>query len=124
MKVLKMATVGGASVDNARLSEGVIKEGSKADLVLIDSSMLYKPYADSYVDPLRLLVQKGTRDYVATTIVNGKIVWNRDESFKEKEALAANKLADSIKAWREAHPGRRNNEELIKHVHDFYKDVK
>ena len=57
-------------------------------------------------------------------IVNGKIVWNKDESFKEKEALAANKLADSIKAWREAHPGRRNNEELIKHVHDFYKDVK
>ena len=124
MKVLKMATVGGASIDNARLSEGVIKEGSKADLVLIDSSMLYKPYVDSYVDPLRLLVQKGTRDYVATTIVNGKIVWNRDESFKEKEALAANKLADSIKAWRLAHPGRRNNEELIKHVHDFYKDVK
>ena len=124
MKVLEMATVGGASIDNARLSEGVIKEGAKADLVLIDSAKLYKPYADSYVDPLRLLVQKATRDYVLATVVDGKLVWSKDSSFSEKEEQAAIKLSSSIKSWRESHPSRRDNEELISYVHDFYKDVK
>ena len=124
MKVLRMATSGGASVAAGKLSEGVIRAGANADFVCIDADRLYKPYADSYLDPLALLVQKGTRDYVEMTAVNGRIVWKNDTAFKDKEESAADRLADSIRAWRESHPGRRDNELLISHVHDFYEDVK
>ena len=65
-----------------------------------------------------------TRDYVLATVVDGKLVWSKDSSFSEKEEQAAIKLCSSIKSWRESHPSRRDNEELISYVHDFYKDVK
>lgn len=124
MKVLKMATSGGASVAAGKLSEGVIRAGANADFVCIDSDRLYKPYADSYLDPLALLVQKATRDYVELAVVNGEIAWKKGSEYEDKENEAAARLADSIRAWREGHPGRRDNELLISYVHDFYKDVK
>ncbi len=123
MKVLEMATSGGANIEANRLSEGVIEEGANADITLIDSAKLYKPYADSYIDPLALLVQKATRNFVEKTIINGKIVWERSSVYEKKEEDAAEKLADSIRTWRKDHPGQRDNELLISYVKDFYKDV-
>ncbi len=123
MKVLEMATSGGANIEANRLSEGVIEEGANADITLIDSAKLYKPYADSYIDPLALLVQKATRNFVEKTIINGRIVWERSSVYEKKEEDAAEKLADSIRTWRKDHPGQRDNELLISYVKDFYKDV-
>lgn len=123
MKVLKMATSGGAKIEGKKLSEGVIEVGRNADLTLIDVNKLYRPYADSYIDPLALLVQKATRDYVEMTIANGVISWKRDDEHFAKEEKAETMLRDSIISWRTNHPGRRDNELLISHVKEFYKDV-
>lgn len=124
MKVLRMATSEGATVAAHKLTEGVIRPGCNADFVCLNADMLYKPYADSYIDPLALLVQKATRNFVELTVVNGNIVWKKDEEHQKKEQEAADRLASSIRSWRESHPGRRDNELLISFVHDFYKDVK
>ncbi len=123
MKVLEMATSGGANIEANKLSEGIITEGANADITLIDASKLYKPYADSYIDPLALLVQKATRDFVEMTIINGNIVWEKNPAYEKKEDEAAEKLAESIRAWRKDHPGRKDNELLISYVKEFYKDV-
>ena len=123
MKVLEMATSGGANIEANKLSEGIITEGANADITLIDASKLYKPYADSYIDPLALLVQKATRDFVEMTIINGNIVWEKNSAYEKKEDEAAEKLAESIRAWRKDHPGRKDNELLISYVKEFYKDV-
>lgn len=123
MKVLEMATKGGASIETHKLSEGVINVGANADIVCIDSDRLYEPYADNYIDPLALLVQKGTRDYVQMTMVHGSVVWQKNEVFLDKEKKGGQKLAESIRSWRNSHPGKRDNELIIQHVHDFYKEV-
>lgn len=123
-KVLEMATKKGACVAAGKLSEGIIKEGHNADFVAIDAKKLYRPYADDYIDPLQLLVQKATRDYVCLTVVKGEIVWDRSAEKETKMNIAEQNLAIAIKDWRKAHPARRDNEQLISYVHDFYKDVK
>ncbi|GEM_PF-1540627 len=123
MKVLRMATSMGAKIERRKLSEGIIDVGANADLTLIDANKLYKPYADSYIDPLALLVQKATRDYVEMTIVNGNISWSKDNEHFAKEEEAETLLRGSIIAWRSQHSERRDNELLISYVKDFYKDV-
>ncbi len=84
MHVLKAATLGGYKL--LRLNGGAIEPGKLADLVLLDADSIY-------IQPLRVdnlvsnIVYAATGRDVAMTIINGKVVYDRDRDytrFKER----------------------------------------
>lgn len=120
LDVLKMATSRGATEAARRLSQGVLKEGCNADFVCVSLENLTRPYTDPGLDPLAMLVQRGTRASVRMTFVNGEQSWGAGEAFSGKEKAAEERICASIRKLRAADPGKRDNEPLLSRVHDFY----
>jgi len=120
LNVLKMATSKGATIAASNLTPGVIEKGRNADFVCISLNSIIKPYADSDLDPLALLVQRATRGSVDMTFINGVQTWGKTENFRQKEAEAEKQICDVIKKLRESDPDKRDNSVLLSHVHDFY----
>lgn len=120
LNVLKMATSKGAAVAAGKLSPGVIAQDHNADFVCISVDSIAKPYADSGLDPLALLVQRATRKSVEMTFVNGGMTWGREERFQQKESNAEEQICQIIHQLREADSGKRDNSVILSHVHDFY----
>lgn len=120
LKVLKMATSKGATETARALSQGVLREGANADFVCVSLNSLLRPYTDPGLDPLAMLVQRGTRASVQMTFVNGAQSWGREVSFLQKETDAEQRICNSIQKLRAADSGKRDNEALLTRVHDFY----
>lgn len=120
LDVLKMATSKGATETATPLSQGILEEGAHGDFVCVSLKSLTRPYTDPGLDPLALLVQRGTRDSVRMTFVNGRQTWDRTEAFRQKEEAAEERLCASIRKLRAADPGKRDNALLLGKVHDFY----
>lgn len=118
--VLKMATSRGAKISASPLTFGTIKAGSKADFTMLDMQSVIAPYADPGIDPLALVVQRGTRSSVAMTCVNGQITWMQTPEFSAKEKDAEQKICSAIHELRAKDDGKRNNSVILQHVHDFY----
>ena len=110
----------GATEAARPLSQGVLKEGCNADFVCVSLDSITRPYTDPGLDPLAMLVQRGTRASVRMTFVNGEQTWGVDEAFRDKEKAAEERICASIRKLRAADPGKRDNEPLLSRVHDFY----
>lgn len=118
--VLKMATSRGAKISACGLSSGFLEPGGTADFTMISVDSIEKPYADSGIDPLALLVQRGTRQSVIMTCVNGKIAWQQNDESRKKEKDAEIQICTAIKELRAKDDGKRDNSIVLQHVHDFY----
>jgi 5-methylthioadenosine/S-adenosylhomocysteine deaminase len=74
MKLFEIGTVGGARA--LGIKAGLIRKGYLADLLLIDAR---KPWFRPRDNPYSLLVYSARGSDVALTMVDGKIVWKREE---------------------------------------------
>ena len=117
---LKMATSRGAKISACGLSSGILEPGATADFTMISVDSIEKPYADPGIDPLALLVQRGTRQSVIMTCVNGKIAWQQNDESRKKEKDAEIQICTAIKELRSKDDGKRDNSIILQHVHDFY----
>lgn len=117
---LKMATSRGAKISACGLSSGILEPGATADFTMISVDSIEKPYADPGIDPLALLVQRGTRQSVIMTCVNGKIAWQQNDESRKKEKDAEIQICTAIKELRAKDDGKRDNSIILQHVHDFY----
>lgn len=117
---LKMATSRGAKISACGLSSGILEPGATADFTMISVDSIEKPYADPGIDPLALLVQRGTRQSVVMTCVNGKIAWQQNDESRKKEKDAEIQICTAIKELRSKDDGKRDNSIILQHVHDFY----
>lgn len=70
-EVLKLATVNGAKMLMLDNKIGMIKEGLKADIIIVDIDRIE---LSPETDPISQIVYNGTGDMVTTTIVNGEIL--------------------------------------------------
>lgn len=70
-EILKMATINNAKIIGKEEYIGSIKEGKKADIILLD---LDKIYFKPNLDIASLLVYAANGDCVNTTIINGKVI--------------------------------------------------
>jgi len=84
-KALEMATVDGAR--SVGLDTGVIAEGKKADIIIVDMN---KPHLTPRHDPISHLVYCAKGSDVSTTIVDGKILMEdyQVKIFDEAEVMA------------------------------------
>ncbi len=71
-----LATRGGAKALGMDGSLGILKEGAKADLALVDFN---KPHLQPHNDPVANLVYSASANDVETVIVDGKILYERGE---------------------------------------------
>ncbi len=72
----ELATAGGARVLNMEGSLGVLKEGARADLAVVNFN---KPHLQPHNDPVANLVYSASANDVETVIVDGDILYNRGE---------------------------------------------
>jgi 5-methylthioadenosine/S-adenosylhomocysteine deaminase len=73
---VKMATVNGAKALGQQDKLGMIKEGMKADIILVDMN---KPHLYPQHDLISNLVYAANGSDVAYTIVNGKVLLDKGE---------------------------------------------
>lgn len=73
-QVLNMVTEGAAQVTPFAGEIGLLRPGFFADFTIIDLEKLAHPFAHPSLDPLHLLVSRGSGKHVIATIVNGEIV--------------------------------------------------
>ncbi len=85
--VLKLATVNGAKMLKLEDKIGMIKEGLKADLILLD---LKRIDLCPQTDAISQIVYNGTGDMVVTTIINGDIL------MQDKKLMLPNILEKDI----------------------------
>jgi cytosine/adenosine deaminase-related metal-dependent hydrolase len=79
------------------LQIGVIKEGTNADLIIID----YQPFTPLTVENLPWQIIFGFRDsMVVTTIVDGKVLMdNRELKTMDEDKITHDALKSSKKVW-------------------------
>lgn len=87
-EVLELATVNGAKMLQLENKIGMIKEGLKADILILS---LDKIELSPTRDPVSQIVYNGTGDMVTTTIVNGNIL------MKDKKLMLDNIDEENIK---------------------------
>ena len=96
-QVLYAATVGGAKAMGLTQSD-VLAEGKYADLILLD---LHQPNMQPLNNITKNIVYSGSKQNVALTMVNGKILYERGEFFVgtdvEKIYEKANDIINRIK---------------------------
>lgn len=120
---LKMATSKGSMIADGRLSEGVIREGAKADFVMISLEQLTRPYADESVDMADLLIHRGCRACVEKVFVGGTMIINRQE-YQKKLAIAEAELVEAISESRKINQpvDLEWKKTITQKIHDFYKE--
>ncbi len=100
LTVLKMATVNGASVLGMEEKIGSIKQGKKADIIIVD---INKPHLTPMYTPCSHLVYSVTGSDVTTSIINGKVVMENRKLLTldiEKIMADVNDIAKKIKCKR------------------------
>lgn len=71
MKVLEMATIGGAKALGMETQIGSLEPGKKADIVIVN---MRKPHLMPIINPVANLIHSGNGNDVETVIINGCIV--------------------------------------------------
>ncbi len=75
-QAFELATRGGAKALKKENTLGVLKEGAKADLAIVDFN---KPHLQPHNDPVANLVYSASAGDVETVIVDGRILYHKDE---------------------------------------------
>ena len=121
-QILHLTTVGGAKTTMFGDRIGSIEKGKGADLVLMDLERLSKPYLDSSLSIVDVVLYRGKMIDVDTVMIAGQVVY-KDRKFTrlDKDDIVA-QLAESLA--RDPNPGElergRLGKELIPHVRRFY----
>ncbi len=119
--ILRMGTSLGAKVSANKLCTGTLHSGDKADFTCISFSELVKPYADPDLDPVSLLIQKGTRSCVVKTVIGGEPTWEKSAEDSEKKLKGAEeRICSSIRKLRSADSGKRDNSLVMNKIYEFY----
>lgn len=96
VEILRMATAAGAAVTGGRLSPGRLEPGGAADFVRFDCGRLRTPYADPSLDPLALLLARGTRRAVDGVYVGGRCIAAGGEPQPDDLERAAGRLREAV----------------------------
>lgn len=94
-EILKMATLNGA-ISQGRKNSGLIKEGYKADLVVIDMD---KAHLQPVFDVLANIVYSASSEDICLTMIEGKVVYKDGELANidvEKTIFESNRIKDRI----------------------------
>lgn len=94
-EILKMATVNGA-ISQGRKDCGLIKEGYKADLIVID---LDKPHLQPVYDVLANIVYSASSEDICLTMIDGEIVYKNGQLLNidvERTIFESNRIKDRI----------------------------
>jgi len=73
-EVFRMATENSARLLGWGSELGRLEPGRQADLVLLDYQAMGAPYVDPAQDPIDVLLYRGSRHYVDTVMVGGRVV--------------------------------------------------
>ena len=93
--LLKMATIGGAAAMGHGEEIGIIEEGRKADLILVD---IHQPHLFPSQNLVNTLVAAGRGSDVTDSVINGKLV------MKDRQVLTIDEekvLSDSFQHMKE-----------------------
>jgi len=71
---LAMATVNAARPTGFDQEIGVLEQGYRADMVLLDLRKIEEPYLDANIDPVDALLYRGKGSQVDTVIIDGEVV--------------------------------------------------
>ena len=121
-QILHLTTVGGAKTTMFGDRIGSIEKGKGADMVLMDLERLSKPYLDSSLSIVDVVLYRGKMIDVDTVMIAGEVVY-KDRKFTrlDKDDIVA-QLAENLA--RDLTPQERERgtlgKELIQHVRRFY----
>jgi cytosine/adenosine deaminase-related metal-dependent hydrolase len=79
-EILRMATANGARTLGMEASIGALKLGHRADIVLLDTARLARPYLHPDTDPLDAILYRATATDVDSVVIDGDLVL-RDGKF-------------------------------------------
>ena len=121
-QILHLTTVGGAKTTLFGDRIGSLEKGKGADLVLMDLERLSKPYLDSSLSIVDVLLYRGKMIDIDTVMIAGELVY-KDRKFTrlDYDDIVA-QLAENLA--RDKTPGElergRLGKELIPHLRRFY----
>lgn len=117
--LLGMATQGGAELLDLH-ANGTLAPGQQADVLCIDLKRLREPYAAPQMDPLSLLLLRGTRAAVDRLYVGGKLVVRNGKNILTDEGFAAQRLAGFLQTQQcgESDP---MSQALVEAIRRFYR---
>jgi 5-methylthioadenosine/S-adenosylhomocysteine deaminase len=110
--VLKMATIGGATVLGLEDFTGSLEVGKKADIIVVDT---YQPHLVPMYNPFSHLVYAANGNDVRDTIINGRLVMeDRDLLTLDLDEVIAHakEKAVKVRSWisNGAHPKNENGQ--------------
>lgn len=120
LDIVRMATQHGAALTGA--GTGQLSVGSPADFVLIDYEKLCAPYAQRDIDPIALLLQRGTKHMVDCVFLNGEclVKTGRTQRMPLQDAARMLKAALLAKARARQHV-YAPSDALLAAIQAFYK---
>jgi hypothetical protein len=114
-----MATLGGSTILGWGDRCGTLEPGKEADMVLVDSQSLKRPYLASEQNPIDALVYRGRSSDVDTVMVAGEILYQQKKHRRLNPQAILKQLRESIKPA--ASDSRDNlDTELLPYVLRYY----
>ena len=121
-QILHLTTVGGAKTTLFGDRIGSLEKGKGADLVLMDLERLSKPYLDSSLSIVDVLLYRGKMIDIDTVMIAGEVVY-KDRKFTrlDKDDIAAQLAENLARDWTPGElEGGSLGKELIPHLRRFY----
>jgi cytosine/adenosine deaminase-related metal-dependent hydrolase len=115
-----MATSGGKHAVGDRLSSGCLAAGVRADFVCFDRQSLEFPYAGENVEPVELLLTRGTWRNVMGLYVGGKLTAGRETGHDRRVQEAGCRLRREIERRAAEMRGRGVSGGLVEALRVFY----
>jgi cytosine/adenosine deaminase-related metal-dependent hydrolase len=122
-EVFRMATTTSADLLGFGDAVGRLEPGRKADMALLDYDAMCWPYTDPGQDPIDVLLYRGTRHFVDTVLVDGRVVVRDGRVTTVDEEEIGRRLAEaSARPRTEQEEGMlRGLDTVQKHVIDYYR---
>lgn len=117
-QALQAATAAAAAVTSWGEAIGGIKPGGLADFSIFDYASAERPWTHPELDPLHVIVHRGSADHLAAIVVGGRLVWEATRGPVDVDADAvAHRLHHELKG-RALPPGGG----LSDQVREYYRD--
>ncbi len=122
-QVFQMATANSAELLGFGDSIGRLEPGRKADMALLDYDAMCWPYTDPAQDPIDVLLYRGTRHFVDTVLVDGRVVVKDGRVQTVDVAELGQRLADasSVPRTEPEEAMGRSFQTVQEHVIQYYR---
>ena len=121
MRVLEMATTGGAKLMRQENRLGRLAPGFAADLVLVDLKRITWPWVAPEVDPRELIIMRAQAGDVDTVLVDGEVVLRDGQPTRVDLQAVAAELASAMAATPYPSEAAARAERLTPHVEAYYR---